>query len=203
VLHEAVRAARLEERTQARDEDLMVDIIRGDTDALAAVYDRHGGLVFTVALRITADPLAAEEVTQDVFQIVWTRAHTFRPATGTLAAWIIGITRHCAVDKIRARPYQRRQSDLWLDETPQGMLGDGTHFEEQAALRGTVRAALATLPPEQCHVLELAYYGGLSAAEIATSLAVPIGTVKTRLRLGLVKLRAALAPLREQEVGAD
>ena len=204
MLHEAVRVtAPVEEIPRPRDEDLILDVIRGDTDALATLYDRHGGLVFTVALRITADRLGAEEITQDVFQIVWTRAHTFRPAAGAFTAWLIGITRHCAIDKIRARTNQARRSELWLDETPEGMLRDGTQFEEQAAHRATMRAALATLPAEQCQVLDLAYYGGLTATEIAASLAVPVGTVKTRLRLGLVKLRAALSPGREREVGAD
>ncbi len=188
-----------------RDEELLVLTAQGDPQALAAIYDRYGRLVFSIALHVTDDRLSAEEVTQDVFQIVWRQAHTFRTAAGSLGAWITGITRHRAIDEIRSRRYKSRRRDLWLDNAPMAELRDREEFEQQAVLRTEVRAAVAALPAEHRRAIELAYFGGLTGPEIAASLGIPLGTVKTRLRLGLVRLRAALLPGWEtgEDTGAE
>ena len=177
-----------------RDEELLGLIAHGDEQALGALYDRHGRLVFAIALRVTGDRLTAEEVTQDVFQIVWQQTAAFRAASGTVPAWIIGITRHRAIDRIRSQRHKARQRDSPIDDTVAAVLTDTADVADEAAIRSDVRAALGSLPVEQRQVLELAYYGGLTAGEIASSIGTPIGTVKTRLRLGLTKLRAALLP---------
>lgn len=177
-----------------RDEELLVLMAQGDQQALGALYDRYGRLVFSIALRIVGDRLSAEEVVQDVFQIVWQQVATFRPAAGSVSGWMVGITRHRGIDEIRSRRHKSRQREVSTDEGPQEALSDSGNLEQQAVNRGDVRAALEGLPSAQRQAIELAYYGGLTCTEIASSLGTSVGTVKTRLRLGLVKLRAALLP---------
>ncbi len=180
--------------TQPPDEDLLGLMANGEAQALATLYDRYGRLVFSVALHITNDRLSAEEVTQDVFQIVWTQAHTFRPADGTPTGWLVGITRHRAIDEIRSHRSKMRQRECWLDDVPSAMMRHATEFEQQTVLQATLHTALGGMPAEQRRTLELTYYGGLTAGEVAAGLGIPLGTVKTRLRLGLMKLRALLLP---------
>lgn len=176
-----------------RDDELLLRIMQADEEALGALYDRYGRLIYSIALRITGERQSAEEVTQDVFHLVWERAATFRPAAGTVGGWMIGITRHRAIDETRSRRHTARSREVSTDEVFEGRLGDAG-LEQQAVLRTDVYAALAELPQAQRHAIELAYYGGLTCNEIAASLGTPVGTVKTRLRLGLVKLRATLFP---------
>jgi RNA polymerase sigma-70 factor (ECF subfamily) len=177
-----------------RDEELLLLITHGDEQALGALYDRYGRLIFSMALRITGDRLTAEEVTQDVFQVVWQQTAAFRPSAGTVAAWITGITRHRAIDRIRSQRHKARQRDTQIDDAMAAVLSDNSSVENDAVLRSDIRAALGDLPAEQRNVIELAYYGGLTTVEIASSMGTPVGTVKTRLRLGLSRLRAALLP---------
>ncbi|HSH80751.1 MAG TPA: sigma-70 family RNA polymerase sigma factor [Herpetosiphonaceae bacterium] len=177
-----------------RDEELLVLIAHGDEQSLGALYDRYGRTVFGIALRVTGDRLTAEEVTQDVFQIVWQQTAGFRAASGTVAAWIIGITRHRAIDRIRSQRDKARQRDTPIDDDAAAGLTDKVDIADEASIRSDVRAALRDLPAEQRQVLELTYYGGLTTGEIASSMGTPVGTVKTRLRLGLTRLRAALLP---------
>ena len=107
---------------------------------------------------------------------------------------MIGITRHRAIDEIRSRRHKSRQREIPSEDAPAAMLSDSGNLEQQVALEGDVRSALGLLPSVQRQAIELAYYGGLSSTEIASSLGMPVGTVKTRLRLGLTKLRAVLLP---------
>ena len=177
-----------------RDEELLVLISHRDEQALGALYDRYGRTIFGLSLRITGDRLTAEEVTQDVFQIVWQQTAAFRAASGSVAAWIIGITRHRAIDRIRSQRHKARQQDTQIDDAMTAVLSDNTNVENDAVLRTDIREALGELPVEQRHVIELAYYGGLTTTEIASSMGTPVGTVKTRLRLGLSRLRTVLLP---------
>lgn len=187
-------AAEVNIMSSLRDEELLVLIAGGDEQALGALYDRYGRLIFSMAMRITGDRLTAEEVTQDVFQVVWQQTAAFRPTSGTIPAWIIGITRHRAIDRIRSQRHKARQKDTQIDDAMAAVLSDNTSVENDAVLRSDIRAALGDLPNEQRHVIELAYYGGLTTVEIASSMGTPVGTVKTRLRLGLSRLRTALLP---------
>ena len=159
-----------------------------------ALYDRYGRVVFTVVLPIVGDRFSAEDVIQHVFHVVWQHSSGFRPASGTGAAWVVGITRHRAIERIRSQRHKARQRDVSIDDDAGVILRDRRNVEYEAVIRSDVRQALAELPAEQRQALGLAYYGGLSATEIASSTATPVGTVKTRLRLGLSKLRAALLP---------
>lgn len=177
------------------DETLLGLITSARTEALGALYDRYGRLVFSVAIHMVGDGPAAEEITQDVFVRVWQRAAQYRADRGKVSTWLAGIARHRAIDRLRRRGARAEQhSVLWSEETPGGSLAhDGP--EEQVAIaleRERVRAAVAELPEEQQQVLALAYFRGLTQREIADQLDLPLGTVKTRIRLGMDKLRQAL-----------
>jgi RNA polymerase sigma-70 factor, ECF subfamily len=173
-----------------RDDDLLMLIAQGDEQALGSLYDRYGRLVYSVALRITGDRLSAEEITQDVFQIIWKQSGTFRAAAGSVGGWLVGITRHRAIDEIRSRRHKARERELNNDEALIDLMSDSSNVEQEAVNRTDVRRALSELPMAQREAIELAYYGGMTCTEIASSVGTSVGTIKTRLRLGLVKLRA-------------
>ena len=173
-----------------RDEELLALIVRRESAAIGALYDRYGRLVFTIALRITGDRETAEEVTQDAFQNVWQSAGGFQASSGSFSSWLMGIARHRAIDATRSRRFRARIREEELSfEHP---TDDANSPENQAnarLLRETVYAALSELPLAQRQAIELAYYGGLTRSEIAERLGEPLGTVKTRLRLGMQKLK--------------
>ncbi|WP_322513129.1 sigma-70 family RNA polymerase sigma factor [Chloroflexus sp.] len=181
-------------------DELLIDlIVQREEAALGALYDRYASLVYAIALRITGDRQTAEEVMQDVFQNVWQTAGGFRQQTGAVSGWMIGIARHRAIDALRSKRERARSRELSgvdLGVMPAAM-GGVEDDVEQRALREAVRAALADLPPAQRQAIEMAYYGGLTQTEIAERLGEPLGTVKTRLRLGLTKLRDGLRSLLE------
>lgn len=184
--------------TNLRDDALLALIARRHDDALGILYDRYVRLVYTVALRITGDRQTAEEVVQDVFQNVWQAAPTFQPGLGSVPSWLMGITRHRAIDATRSKRERARTREQTLD---QGWDMSSEHNPEDEVVarlqRESVRAALSELPAAQRQAIELAYYGGLTRNEIATELGEPVGTIKTRLRLGLLKLRDLLRPNQE------
>ncbi len=173
-----------------------------DEAALAALYDRYGGLVYTLALRIVGDRELAQEMLQDVFLRCWDHAATFRPGRGAVSAWLLGIARNRAIDLLRSRQHQarlREREPLPSADAP-GAPGQ-PDMSDLVVLRQTVRAALDTLPSRQRQAIELAYYGGLPQREIARLLGEPLGTVKTRMRAGLERLRCLLQPLMVPDVG--
>ena len=183
----------VQELASATDEELMALVLRRQEAALGALYDRYIRLVYAVALRITGDRETAEEVVQDVFQNVWQAAGSFQPGVGTFAAWLLGIARHRAIDATRSKRERARAREQTLDDLrPAGEESSLEREVGQRLLRDTVRAALEGLPANQRQAIELAYYGGLTRVEIAERLNEPLGTVKTRLRLGLLKLRDLL-----------
>lgn len=177
------------------DRALMARVVCGDEAALAALYDRHHGLVFTIASRITNDHAIAEEVVQDVFHAVWRTAGGFQE-DGSVSAWIVGIARHRAIDATRTRTFRARGREQTLDPVGELVAEDRPDERAVASLLGErVRAALGMLPQVQRQALELVFYRGLTQAEIATRTGAPIGTIKTRLRLGMLHMRRNLADL--------
>lgn len=181
------------ELTRFQDEELMALVLQRQEAALATLYDRYIRLVYTVALRITGDRETAEEVVQDVFQTIWQAAASFQPNSGAFAPWLLGITRHRAIDATRTKRARARARERPIEDLhPVGAEAQVDHEVDQRLLREAVREALAELPSSQRQAIELAYYGGLTRAEIATQLNEPLGTIKTRLRLGLLKLRDLL-----------
>jgi RNA polymerase sigma-70 factor (ECF subfamily) len=165
----------------------------GDAEALAQLYDRHARHVFSLACRILGDPAEAEEVVQDVFSQAWLQAGRYDPARAPVVAWLLMMTRSRAIDRRRARQASP-VADTGQAELPD--LPDGGALPDARALSadqvGRLRRALRALPLVQRLPIELAYYEGLSQSEIADQLEQPLGTVKTRIRLGLQKLREAM-----------
>jgi RNA polymerase sigma-70 factor (ECF subfamily) len=170
----------------------------GDDRALAELYDRHGRLAYSLAFSILGDGAEAEEAVADAFLQVWNSAATFDPQRSSAAGWLTMIVRTRALDRLRSR---RRRGALvervalleGVDVARPASSEDPALSAEQRDVREKVAAALAILPPPQRKVIELAFFGGLSHSEIAQELGEPLGTVKTRIRSGMEKLRAALA----------
>jgi RNA polymerase sigma-70 factor, ECF subfamily len=164
-----------------------------DPAALGNLYDESSSLVYSLALRVVGNEADAEEVTLDVYTQVWRRAAAYDPERGSVTAWLLTIARSRAIDKVRARA-GRANLEQPFEESCEAR----THAadpEEHTAMRQQRRrilAALDTLNPDQRRALELAYFSGLSHSELAARLAVPVGTVKTRIRLGMMKLRELL-----------
>jgi RNA polymerase sigma-70 factor (ECF subfamily) len=172
---------------------LLAAIARGDRDAFARFYDLHAGLVHTFALRILREREEAEEVVQDVFVQVWRQAGGYSAERGTPEAWLITLTRSRGIDKLRSR---RRHDEMVRPADNPDRLPEPTVPESAAGpaeARATLGEALVDLPAAQRRVLELAYFEGLTQSEIAARLGEPLGTVKTRIRGGLERLRGALA----------
>jgi RNA polymerase sigma-70 factor (ECF subfamily) len=174
---------------QAADDELLLHIGQRDEPALGALYDRYARLVFSIALRITGEHQDAEEVVQDVFQAVWHAAGGFR-AGASVSAWLCGIARHRAIDLTRLRRFRARYREAALDERT--LFGEDGLGAEHTALRVSIRAALDALAPAQRRALELAYFGGMSHNEIASHTGEPVGTIKSRIRAGLLRMRARL-----------
>ncbi len=172
---------------------LIRDIAGGDQQALGTLYDATSSIVYGLALRILGNPATAEEVTLDVYTQVWRQAAHYDDGRGTPSAWLIILTRSRAIDRLRSREYRPPGPEA-MPPPPEAYKTP----EEATALserRRLVQAACAQLPPEQRQVLELAYFSGLSHQDIARQLDLPAGTVKTRIRLGMQKLRDLLQPL--------
>jgi RNA polymerase sigma-70 factor, ECF subfamily len=179
------------------DESLLRLIVHARPEALSELYDRYGRLVFSIALNTVGDPASAEEITQDVFLRVWQRgAAQYRTEAAKVSTWLSAIARHRAIDWLRrqgARP--EGQSVAWADVSPEEEpVAEGAEQAAELAMqRQQVRAAVTQLPEEQQRVLALAYFQGLSQSDIAETLHLPLGTVKTQLRLAMDKLRGMLA----------
>jgi RNA polymerase sigma-70 factor, ECF subfamily len=167
---------------------------RGDSEALAEIYDRHARLLYSLALRIVRLPHDAEDVLQEVFAQVWRQAPRYDASRGTVIGWLVTLTRSRALDRLRrgrARP-QATDDEQAAQELPDSSPPvDLTLVSAQQA--AAVRAALEALPDSQRVPLELAYYDGLSQSEIADKLDMPLGTIKTRMRQALLRLREAVA----------
>lgn len=187
-------AARMRDQNLA---ELAQRIAGGDQDALAKLYDETNRLVYSLVYRVLGEHSTAEEVTMDVYMQVWRQAARFDAARGALLTWLLTIARSRAIDRRRAsRLTQQRTEQLDLSEGQQAARSFA-NIEEAALLseRGrVVQAALLALPAEQREVIELGYFLGLSHREIAERLKQPLGTVKTRARLGMMKLRETLKP---------
>lgn len=176
--------------------ELIQKIATGDQQALATLYDTTSRIVFGLVLRIVNDLSAAEEVTLEVFTQAWRQADRYDARRGTPSAWLLTIARSRAIDRLRSTQQMRTRTEpLGTIETHAVDDAPPDQAAAEAERSRFVRAALETLPPEQRDVIELAYYGGLSHSEIAERLDQPLGTVKTRTRLALMRLRETLRPL--------
>jgi RNA polymerase sigma-70 factor, ECF subfamily len=176
----------------ATDEELLERIQRGEQAGLTALYDRHRSLAYALAIRVLNDPQRAEDVVQDAFLSVWRKAASYVFGRGTVRTWLSSIVRNRAIDIVRAS----RERTL-ADETPLLSIVDpGPAVDDEVAVRfdgEIVRSALLELPDDQRQAIDLAFYGGLSHSEIAEETGIPLGTVKSRIRLGIHRMRASLS----------
>ena len=177
------------------DNRLIALIIDEQQDALGVLYDRYSRLVFSMAYRTVGDPGLAEEITQEVFLRVWEKAHTYRPEQAKVLTWIASITRYRAIDILRQRNIRPEGNSADWDEGLVLDNADPSDIEQIVDLRqrqSKVRAALAELPDEQRRAVALAFFYGYSHSQIAEHLQEPLGTIKTRIRSGMQKLRFLL-----------
>jgi RNA polymerase sigma-70 factor (ECF subfamily) len=168
--------------------ELLHQVAQRDQDALMSLYTRFGNLVFSLSLRILHQPGLAEEVTQDIFLKVWNQPERWNPALGQFSSWLLAITRNAAIDRLRRE--SRHATVDWdpadsLEATLEEFVGDQPSWYDGQELR----KLLLRLPREQRQVIELAFYDGYTHSELAELLNLPLGTVKTRLRMGMQKLR--------------
>ncbi len=181
--------------THLDDETLLNLIAHAQENALSVFYDRYSRLVYTIALNAIADPAHAEEITQDVFVRVWENAGTYRAEEGRVVVWLTSITRNRAIDVFRRGRVRREDLHVSWDEMESQEPPSPQNVEAEVDLvqrQRQVRWAVSQLPAEQRQALGMAYFQGLSHLEIAKELDEPLGTVKTRIRLGMQKLRSLL-----------
>lgn len=179
------------------DESLLRLIVLARTDALSEFYDRYSRLVYSLALFILDDAGSAEEVTQDVFVRIWEKAESYRPDQAKVSTWLTSITRNRAIDVLRrrkVRPEGHRVSweEAWVTGLPTGEQANPEQLASESIQAERVRQAIGALPRDQRQALAMAFFGGYSHREIAAALGEPLGTVKTRIRMALHKLRSLL-----------
>jgi RNA polymerase sigma-70 factor (ECF subfamily) len=182
---------------EATDARLMAGVAAGDKQAFAELYDRFSAPLYATALRIVRDAAEAQDVVHDAFLSLWEKSGSFDLSRGSAFSWVVTLVRNRAIDRLRMR---RRRAELlagstpadvgYADESANATAGDTAAAGDEAR---AVRAAIAALPPDQQHALELAFFGGLTQEQIARKLDAPLGTVKARIRRGLLKLRDSLA----------
>jgi RNA polymerase sigma-70 factor (ECF subfamily) len=178
------------------DHALVQRMAAGDERALGELYDRHGRAAYALVCAIVGERADADEVVVDVFKQAWQSAAQFEPARGSVGSWLVTIARTRALDLVRARGRRSRALDRALQLSEGGVAAaeppPPDRDAERADARRLVTRALADLPEPQRRAIELAYFGGLSQSEIAAQLGEPLGTVKTRIRDGMAKLRTLL-----------
>lgn len=193
----------MDDRTPAGDDDpnreparLVAAMAAGDRNALARLYDLQAGPIYSLASRLLGDAAEAQDVVQEIFLQVWRTAATYEASRGTVFSWLATLTRNRAIDRLRMR---RRRSELLAGAAPElqpaPVSGDDADSAMSLWVREkatAVRAALADIPPDQQQAIELAYFGGLTQQEIAARLNEPLGTIKARIRRGLLRLKDRL-----------
>lgn len=186
------------EYASLQDDELMARLEGRDLAAFEELYDRYGDLVYSVSLRVVGDTFLAEDVTQDVFMRVWRRPEQFDLRRGRFVTWLLSVARNRSIDHRRSQSRRMRHEALPSAEDEEDVLPSEDSRDDPALAtvlsseRAAVRKALEVLPQEQKLAITLAYFGGFTQQEIANKLGQPLGTVKTRIRLGMQKMRGAL-----------
>ena len=181
--------------------ELLKQTACGDVSAFGRLYDQSSSVLYGLLLRILGDQDEASDLLQEVYSEIWRRADRYDENRGTPLAWMLTMTRSRAIDRLRSREWKSRESSNIIHggESELSFSGGQDPLESyvQQELREHVQGALAGLPSDQRQLLELAYFGGLSQSEIAVEVGEPLGTVKTRIRLGMIKLKNILGPMKE------
>lgn len=183
---------------QMEDNALFKLVLNADMQAFSAFYDRYANLVYSIAYNILGDQPRAEEIVQDVFLKIWKNLERYDPSRAKLNTWLSTITRYRAIDVLRKQSVRTKHASWVKADNPHGQ--ESLDLEErvdQRLMKNRVRQAMSQLPEEQHEVLALAYFRGLTHREIADALDQPLGTVKTRIRLAMQKLRGLLIDERE------
>jgi RNA polymerase sigma-70 factor, ECF subfamily len=177
-----------------RDVELLRRIGNGDRSAFGSFYDQYSGLLFSIAVKILNDAKEAEDVLQEVFIQIWNKANAYDPLLGKPASWAVALTRNKAIDRIRASNRRSKfleqatvEANLAMDDAPTA--NEKLHGRENAQM---IRSVVAALPLDQRRAIELAFFSGLTQDEIARNLHEPLGTIKARIRRGMLKLREKL-----------
>jgi RNA polymerase sigma-70 factor (ECF subfamily) len=177
-----------------RDVEQLRRIAGGDRSAFASFYDQYSGLLFAIAVKVLNDAKEAEDVLQEVFMQIWNKAEAYDPLLGRPASWAVTLTRNKAIDRIRASQRRSRlleqatvEASVTPDDSPSA--NEQLHGKENAE---KIRSVVAALPPDQRRAIELAFFSGLTQDEISQTLQEPLGTIKARIRRGLLKLREKL-----------
>ncbi len=183
------------------DEALMAQLSSGDAAALSTLYNRYGDIVYSTALRVLRDVHLAEDVSQEVFLGLWRQPDKYAAEKGRFVTWLLSVTRNRAVDWLRRRRrrfrYETASPEQMEIEIPTGESHDPALTAQLLDQRRAVMAALACLPLRQRRAIELAYFGGFTNREVALHEGAPLGTVKTRIRLGMMRLREEFRPRTE------
>lgn len=179
--------------TEIDDVQFINRVIQGDEGAFLALYDCYVSRVYALTLRILVDPMLAEEATQDTFLKLWSRAHLYLPERGSLLVWLLSIARRTALDRLRLEGRRPTLSDAHDPAEAWQTIPDSNSVSEESYWR-SLNFAVQALSPEYRQLIELAYYQGMSQSEIAEVLGWPLGTVKTRLRAAMERLRQAWGP---------
>ncbi len=189
-----VMAMRGDDHEEAQQDDAAIlrQIVARDPRSMELLYDRYGGVAYALALRVLRDPGAAEDVVQEAFFNIWRQGTSYDTARGTVRTWLLTVVHHRAIDRVRSMRAKTR-GDVAIDSVLFLQAKEDTWATVSAGLESErIRAAVATLPPEQRQVVEMAYFAGLTHVEIAERVGIPLGTVKGRMRLAVDKLRDAL-----------
>ena len=196
-------SGRVASSTDDADRDVLARVSNGELDALQDLYDRYRTMAYSIALRITSDASLAEDVVQDAFLGAWRNAARYVEGRGSVKTWLLSIVHHRAIDAVRRRRPTSELPEAEAPPPPALTLPDIWKEVAGNLDREAIAAALATLSDVQREAIELAYFGGLTQIEIADRTGTPLGTVKSRIRLGLLAMRAELTGEAPDSSGAD
>jgi len=189
-------SAKVLAKPEPTDEQLISAICKGEESAIEVLYERYHRYAYSLAYRILRDPVASEDIVQDAFLSIWRKASSYQAQNGSVQSWIQAIVRHRAIDKVRAsahREYQWTPLQADNEQDPPGEQPDVWEQAWQSEQHRIICEVMVQIPSEQRMVIELAYFGGLTHAEISEQCHIPLGTVKGRMRLGLQKMKSLLA----------
>lgn len=192
----AEEANAVDDLSALSDAELVALVTEKNPAALEVLYKRYSRIVYSFGLRIVGDPQIAEELLQEVFFRTWRQGALFRSSRGAFVTWLLSITHNMAIDELRKRNRRPQKADSEEPEALLAAMADASQDVEQevwlSSLRSTISDAMQTLPAAQRVTIEMAYFQGLTQREIAERLGEPLGTIKTRMRLGIQKLREQL-----------
>ena len=175
------------------DQELIELVTRGDKSAFKEIYSRFSQVTYNLALRMLRDKEDAEEVVQEIFLQIWNKANSYDPGRGAVSTWVLNIARSRAIDKIRKVGYRNKTIEI-DEEKVNSNIDLSSNIEDRDESKNVIKQALETLPEKQRIAIELVYFEGVTHIEAAEKLKEPVGTIKTRIRLGIMKLKDKIMP---------